>query len=97
MTDAQYDAFLRIQQGHVLERCPLVELMRTVPRDEAWFDADPYRGGHRCSAVFARTLGPQAVMGGGEVRPDGVLRKWEAISGEFTLKESRDRIPDPLR
>jgi hypothetical protein len=87
VTNDQYDTFVRIQQAHVLEHCPFVETLRGVPRDEAWFDADPYRGGHRCSAVFTRTLGPQTVAGGGEVRPDGVLRKWEAISGEFTCKE----------
>lgn len=41
---------------------------------------------NRFSAQFARELGPQVVCGGYQVREDGVVRRWDFVSGEFKAR-----------
>lgn len=87
LTSADYEHLQQIAQSHELDVCPLVEALRKVPRDAAWFDVTPYTNDPRhFSAKFRSDVGPQFMSGGGEVRPDGVMRSWSLVVGEFTAK-----------
>jgi hypothetical protein len=84
LTDEDHARLREIKQSHYLETCPLVEMLRDQPRDPSWFDATPYENDPRhFSAHFRSDVGPQYMSGGGEVRPDGVMRSWSLVVGEF--------------
>lgn len=86
-TDEDRARLKQIERDNVLERCPLVEQLREEPRDAKWFDVAAYIGElGRFSATFVRSPGNQVVCGGGEVRPDGVMKRWEYVAGEFEAR-----------
>jgi len=87
ITSDELDRLAELKRSHRLESCPLVELLRDVPRNPSWYDVTPYENDPRhFSATFRSPLGPQTMSGGGEVRPDGVMRTWSCVSGEFHLR-----------
>lgn len=84
LTSDDYTRLQEIAGTHELDHCPLVEALRKVPREPEWYDVSAYVGDpRRCSAYFCNEHGPQVQSGGGEARPDGVMRTWSAVAGEF--------------
>lgn len=77
-----------LEQANHLKVCPVVEALRGVPREPEWFDVSPYQHDkRRFSATFLKPFGNQMVGGGGEARPDGVMRAWAYVAGEFETKD----------